>query len=232
MKTKICGITREKDIEVCQKQDVDLIGFINIKRSPRFVCLDKIRDLTSRIEYKNKSVLIMETDYINEVKNALKDTGINRIQLHSPISDEIRIKKDEIRIKCGDLRKFKEINPEIKIIKAIGIPENIDKQKIIEIKSYAEVCDSLLFDSEIQGKNGGTGKQMPLKMAIYAAKIAKIHINEIELFLAGGINFEKIKSEAEILNRYFDYVDVNSGVEKQPGIKDEKKIIEFMQVIK
>ena len=218
MKTKICGITREEDVVVCQKQNVDLIGFINIKRSPRFVNLDKICDLISKIKNKNKIVLVMETEDMNLVQNALKETGINIVQFHSLKSDEIM--------------KFKEINPKIKIIKAIGISKTIDNQKIKEIKCYAEVCDFLLFDSEVYGKSGGTGKQIPLNLAVNAAELAHIHNKEIKLFLAGGINSQKIKSESKTLNKYFDYVDVNSGVEDQPGIKNENKISEFMQVMK
>jgi len=218
MKTKICGITREEDIKVCQEQSVDLIGFINIKRSPRFISLDKICDLISKIKNKNKIVLVMETEDIKEVQNVLKETGINIVQFHSLNNDEIR--------------KFKEINPKIKIIKVIGIPETIGRQKINEIKSYTELSDFLLFDSEIQGKTGGTGNQIPLKLAVKAAEIARKKDHGTKLILAGGIDSQRMKSESEILNRYFDYVDVNSGVEKKPGIKDENKINEFMQVMK
>ena len=217
MKTKVCGITREKDIKACQEQDVDLMGFINVKRSRRFVSLDKISDLLSKMENKGKAVLIMETENINDVQEAIKETGINIIQFHS-------LKNDEIR-------EFKENNSEIKIIKAIGIPETIDNQKINEIKSYAEICDFLLFDSEVHGKSGGTGKQIPTKLAIQGAEIARKHAKRIKLILAGGINSKRIKSD-RILNEYFDYVDVNSGVEDRPGIKNNSKIREFMQVIK
>ena len=40
-----------------------------------------------------------------------------------------------------------------------------------------------------------------------------------------------MKGEGKILEDFFDYVDVNSGVENQPGEKDENKIIEFMKVM-
>lgn len=217
IKTKICGITRKKDILVCQEQGVDLMGFINIKRSARFVSLNKISDLVSKMKNKNNAVLVMETDNIYDVQNALKETGINIIQFHSLTSDEIR--------------KIKKINPELIIIKAVGISKNINNQKVNEIKDYTDVCDFILFDSEIKGKSGGTGQQIPLKLAIQGAKIARNHNKKIKLILAGGINSKRMKS-TRILNQYFDYVDINSGVEDRPGIKNESKIREFMQVMR
>ncbi len=218
MKVKICGITRADDVKVCQDNDAGLIGFINIERSLRFVNLDEIIKLTSDMQDKNKAVLVMEPEKVNEVENAVNQTGINRIQLHS--------------LSNFDIESLKQNNPQIKIIKAIGIPKNIDEPKIIEIKEFAEVCDYLLFDSEIEGKSGGTGKHIPLDKATEAAEIAKKHNENIKLFLAGGINYNRIKSQGNNLKTIFDYVDVNSGVEEHPGIKNDYKIKEFMQVIK
>ena len=218
MKVKVCGITRLEDVKISEDSNVDLIGFINIKRSARYVNLDKICQLTASMKNKDKAVLVMETEDINEVQNAVEKTRINIIQFHSLYSQ--------------DIDKFKQSHPSLKIIKSIGIPPNIKPPKIEEIKSYAEICDFLLFDSEIKGKSGGTGKQIPLKDAVKAAKIARKYNSKIELFLAGGINTERIKKEGKTLKKVFNYVDVNSGVEDQPGIKNENKINQFMQVIK
>lgn len=218
MKVKVCGITRPTDLKLCEKHQADLIGFINIKRSPRFVNLDGIYDLTSQMRDKSKSVLVMETEDVDEVLNAVKKTKIGKIQIYS--------------INIDGVREIKDNNSDIQIIKAIGIPQNITKQKIGEIESYAEVCDFFLFDSEIHGQSGGTGKQIPPELAVQAAKIANKCNKEIKLILAGGINSQRIESHVKTLNKYFDYLDVNSGVENQPGKKDENKIKEFMQVMK
>lgn len=218
MKVKVCGITRLEDVKLSEDNNVDLIGFINIKRSARYVNLDKICQLTASMKNKDKAVLVMETEDINEVQNAVTKTGINIIQFHS--------------LSSQDIEKFKQSHPTLKIIKSIGISPNINLLKTDEIKSYAKVCDFLLFDSQIKGKSGGTGKQIPLVDAVKAAKIARKCNSKIELFLAGGINTERIKKEGNPLEKVFDYIDVNSGVEDHPGIKNENKIIQFMQVIK
>lgn len=218
MKVKICGITRDEDVKTCEVNGADLIGFINIERSARFVDIDKICQLTSSMKNKSKSVLVTETEDINEAQKSIELAGISFIQFHS--------------LSVLNMKKFRKNNPAVKIIKAVGIPERIDDQKLAEIKGFAEVCDYLLFDFEINGKSGGTGKQIPINQAVKAAEIARKHNEKVELFLAGGIDSHRMKTEGETLKEFFDYVDVNSGVEDQPGYKDEAKIREFLNEMK
>lgn len=216
MKVKICGITREEDVETCETKGAELIGFINIKRSKRYVDVDEVQRLTSIMQNKSKAVLITETEDLVEVESLIESTGIKHVQFHSQ--------------PAADLKRFKESNPQVKVIRAVGIPECMGEEKIEEIKDYADVCDYLLFDYEVAGKSGGTGKHIPLELAVKVADAARKN-TQISLFLAGGMNIHRIKNEGKILKDFFDYVDVNSGVEDQPGVKDEEKIIEFMNVM-
>jgi Phosphoribosylanthranilate isomerase len=216
MKVKICGITREEDVKTCLEKGAELIGFINIKRSKRFVDVDKIRSLSSSMEDKSKAVLVTETEDLVELESVIESTGIRYVQFHSQ--------------SAAELERFKESNPQVKVIKAVGIPEIMGEKKIEEIKGYADVCDYLLFDYEFAGKSGGTGKQIPLDLAVKAAETARKN-PQIRLLIAGGMNSHRMKTEGKILKDYFDYIDVNSGVEDMPGVKDEEKIIEFMKVI-
>ena len=221
MKVKICGITRAEDVMVCEENNADLIGFINIKRSQRFVELNKINELTSKLKIKDKSVLVIEPDNLKEAELILEKTDINIVQFHSLSSDHI-----------NSLKELKSINKELKIIKAVGIPERINELKKIEIEDFARVCDSLLFDYENHGKSGGTGKQIPLKLVFEAARIAKNVNDDIKLFLAGGLDLKQVENEGKVIGEIFDFIDVNSGIEDQPGFKNEKKIIELIELVK
>lgn len=211
MKFKICGITRLEDLQVCEKFDPDFIGVINIKRSKRFLDITKIRNLRDSMKNHEKAVLVIEPETAEEVIKAVEKSGIKNIQLHSLSAEEIV--------------KLNGIN----IIRAIGIPEKIDTFKMEEIEEFAKVCRFLLFDFEVSGKSGGTGKQIPLEVAVEAAEIAKKSNRNIKLFLAGGINVERIKNEGNLIKDIFDYVDINSGVEDSPGIKNIVKIREFVE---
>lgn len=210
MKVKICGITNEKDLKTCENYDTAFIGFINVKRSRRFISTDKIIELKGKMKDPQKAVLILEPQSADEVIKKAKKCHIKNVQLHS--------------LSAGEIAHLKGVN----IIRAIGIPEYIDGSKIMEIENFADTCDYLLFDALVGGYNGGTGKQIPLEIARKAAKIAKATNPHIKLFLAGGMNGQRIKNEGNKIKKIFDYVDVNSGVENNPGIKSKSKIREFM----
>ncbi|MBI5681343.1 MAG: phosphoribosylanthranilate isomerase [Methanobacterium sp.] len=211
MKVKICGITSLKDLQTCKKVNPAFIGFINIKRSKRYIDIEKIRELKDSINDLNKLVLVIEPKTAAEAMEKSEECGICNVQLHSLSADEIS--------------KIHGIN----IIKAIGISEKIDSLKKEEIKELAKVCPYLLFDFEVSGKSGGTGKQIPLKIALKAGKIAKNSNPNIKLIIAGGMNTDRIKKEGKVIKEIFDYVDVNSGIEDGPGVKNTLKIEEFMK---
>ena len=227
MKVKFCGITRPEDVRACAKVNADLIGFINIERSKRFVSLDKINELTSLMENKKKAILVIEPEDLKEAETTIRKSAINTVQLHSLSSEDI------IKLRHGFLMKQDdELKMSLNIIKAIGIPETITAPKRMEIENFAMVSDFLLFDYEIDGKSGGTGRQIPLELALEATKIAKNANYDIKLFLAGGMNSEQIKNRVKLIDEIFDYIDINSGVEDQPGLKNPEKIRELMQIVK
>ena len=211
MEFKICGITQPEDVRICENEGSAFIGFINIKRSKRFLDIEKIRELVDSLENKENAVLVIEPETVEEAIDSVEKSGVKNVQLHSLLA--------------ADMDKLKEIN----VIKAIGIPEKIDESKKEEIESFAKVCKYLIFDSMIRGKSGGTGKQIPLEVAAEAAQIAKKSNADIKLFLAGGINAQRIKNKGNLIKNIFDYVDVNSGVEDSPGIKNKDKIVEFVE---
>lgn len=211
MQVKICGIRTEKDIKTCENHETAFIGFINVKRSKRFIDIDEINELKGKMNKPEKAVLVLEPETADEVINKTEKCGIKNVQLHSLSDDEIA--------------QIKDVN----VIRAIGIPENLDEEKIIEIENFAKVCDYLIFDSVVRGQSGGTGKQIPLEIAEKAAETAKTINPEIKLFLAGGMDTERMSKEGKEIIKIFDFVDVNSGVEDSPGIKNEYKINEFME---
>lgn len=214
LKVKICGIKRIEDLKACENLGTDFIGFINVERSKRYLDITEIAKLVFNMDNKDKSVLVIEPKDVKEAEEKIKQSGIKTIQLHSLSPDEIR------HIKCR--------HP-VKIIRALGVSNTINPQKIREIEEFAEVCDYILFDYEIQGKTGGTGKQIPLLVAVRAAKIAINSKTKIKLFLAGCMDARRMGDEGEIIVKAFDYIDVNSGVEDEPGIKNPHKIKGIME---
>jgi phosphoribosylanthranilate isomerase len=234
MKIKICGITRSKDVSRCEGSGANLVGFINIPRSKRYVSLEEIIELISELKNRERAVMVLEPGNPEEVVMKMKKTGIRNVQLHSLTSSQIKY------LKWIENFHRTPVEPNMKIIRAIGISEDslkstdngieYSQEKILEIEDFARTCDAILFDYQIKGRSGGTGKQIPINMALEAVKIAKNANHNLEIFLAGGINSERIRNNKAILENVIDYVDVNSGVEDAPGIKNPERLEELMNI--
>jgi len=232
MKVKICGITRYEDVSKCEELGANLIGFINIERSKRHVNIKEIIKLVSTMKNKHRAVLVLEPDNPEEVVMKMKKTGIRTVQLHSLSYNEIKY----LRWIEGFQRN--PFERRLKVIRAVGLSEeslegeefrfsNVKKE---EIEGFAKTSDSLLFDYQVEGKSGGTGRQIPIKMVLEAIKIAKSVNSTVGIFLAGGMNSERILNEKHVLEKILDYVDVNSGVEEAPGIKNPGLVYELMEI--
>ena len=104
------------------------------------------------------------------------------------------------------------------IIKALHIKNSIDKEKINKYN-----VDAFLFDTYKKNLFGGSGESFSWGM------IEKININK-PIILSGGVNIKNIKDAVSIKN--ISAVDINSGIEKSPGIKDKNKMKNLMNLIK
>ena len=234
MKVKICGITRSQDVSKCEGSGANLVGFINIKRSKRYVKLEEIIELVSELKTKERAVLVLEPENPEEVVMKMKKTGIRNVQLHSLTSSQIKY------LKWIENFHRTPVEPNMKIIRAVGISEDsvksqgnkieFSQEKVMEIEEFAKTCDALLFDYQVKGRSGGTGKQIPINIALESVRIAKDANHNLEIFLAGGIDSERIRNKRTILERVIDYVDVNSGVEDSPGIKNPERVEELMNI--
>ena len=235
MKIKICGITRFEDVSKCEASGANLIGYINIKRSKRFIKTMRIKELVSKMRNRDNAVIVLEPENPGEAVMKMKKTGIRNVQLHSLTSNEIKY----LRWIESFHRNALESN--INIIRAVGLSEEslnsvkgsefvLSKNKKEEIESFAKTCDAILFDYQINGKTGGTGGQIPIKIVLDAVEIAKSSNHSVEIFLAGGLNSEKILKKKDILKKVIDYVDVNSGVESAPGIKNPDQVDNLMKI--
>jgi phosphoribosylanthranilate isomerase len=234
MKIKICGMTRPEDVIKCEESGTNLIGFINIERSQRFLHYRKIKNLFKSMKNKEKAVMVLEPENPEEVVFKMKKTGIKTLQLHSLSPYEIKYLKwiDRFRKNCSDRNLI--------VIRAVGLSEkSIDvgnygekfkfsSGKKEEIEGFAGVCDAIMFDYELGGKSGGTGRQIPIEMVFEGVKIAKNVNKNIKIFLAGGMNSKSMKNHKELFEKVFDYIDVNSGVEDSPGVKNHDKIEDFL----
>lgn len=221
MKVKVCGITKSKQIRKLEKMGVEYLGFINIQRSKRFVTLDDVSLLGRQLSYRRAGTLVLEPDNPYEVILKSNRSRIFNIQLHCLTHFHIKYLHWINRY-----HNFERMH----ITKAIGLTDYNLKDKQRELEDHALYCDNILLDYMKDGLTGGTNTHIPIDEAIKARNIIKNIDNNTEVTLAGGLNYEYLESIIDKLH-YFDRIDLNSGVEDSPGIKNMREVKRIMNLI-
>ena len=203
-KVKICGITNLADARFAAGAMVDYLGFIFYDKSPRFIDPAEAGAIVNWIEGSEK-VGVFVNQSLDDVNRITKESGLDLVQLHG----------DETIEYCQLIEK--------PIIKVIHITPDYDFEELkAKVLLYSEVAKFLLFDSKIGNQWGGTGKT-------FDWSILKEITGEVPFFLSGGLNPENIKTAIESVQPFA--VDISSGVEEEPGIKDFEKIEAVMNML-
>jgi phosphoribosylanthranilate isomerase len=207
-KIKVCGLTREEDVKLTLSLGADYFGFILYPHSPRAVTLDRAVELAAPVSVGQRVVVDVATS-VEDLKSYL-DTGFNYFQIHFGADFE-----------HNKLAEYSKIVGKEKLWLAPRLAsEDTFSENILD---YA---DTILIDTFVKDQFGGTGKVGDWSR-FNALKEAYPQTNWV---LAGGLSppnlLEALASTAA------DHLDINSGVETAPGIKDEAKLREAFKVLR
>ncbi len=206
---KICGITSVEQALQIAKLGVDAIGVISVKESPRYVSLEKKKDIFRHLK-KNFS-------HIKRV-SVVKNIPLELICVNSfEFEDVIQLHGDENLSYCKKLRRKL---PQIEIWKAFRIKERKD---IKEIENFSDFIDAVLLDSWNEKTYGGSGKRIKSKY-LEELKFSKPWL------LAGGISIDWLNQI--LIDIKPDGIDISSSIESSPGIKDLNKTKKLLNLIK
>ncbi|OFX77702.1 MAG: hypothetical protein A2X12_09370 [Bacteroidetes bacterium GWE2_29_8] len=203
MKIKICGLNNAANINELRMLDIDIMGFIFYDKSPRYFYNGDAKQLKDI--NKTKAGVFVNADYDKIMKEVGKHE-LNIVQLHSNETPELCLK-----LKSNGLR----------VIKAIQID---NKEDFNTIPYYEGTIDYFLFDKKTE-QYGGSGKR-------YNWNILNDYELNIPFFLSGGISLEHTEEIMSLNNILLYALDINSRFEMSAGIKDTKKIEEFIKIIK
>ena len=202
LKIKVCGIKFTQNREEVEKLPVDFLGFIFYPKSKRFVGEGAEPGLFNST--KNKvGVFVNENAF--EILGLTKNLGFETIQLHGKENPKT----------CQLLR-----NQGLKVIKAFNLNESFKFEKL---HKYESAVDYYLFDTKTDVP-GGSGKK-------FNWEILEKYTGRVPFFLSGGIgpgDAEKIK---ELEHPQFFGIDLNSGFEDEPGLKNIGKLEKFINKI-
>ena len=226
MKIKVCGMRDAENISELIKLEPDYIGFIFYSKSKRFVTNFPKIEIPSKI----KKVGVFVNESIETVLEIVQNHQLDAVQLHGNETpeyiDELRkvichSEQSEESIKSEILR-FTQNDKEIELFKAFSLDENFDFTKT---EAYQKVCDYLLFDTK--GKDyGGNGVK-------FNWQVLDNYKGELPYMLSGGITKDDSQAILSFLRRQESEkcigVDINSGFEIEPALKNIANIKEFKQ---
>lgn len=153
-----------------------------------------------------RRVGVFVNECISTILSRVREFGLHAVQLHGR----------ETPIECLSLR-----NEGLTIIKAFSISNEYDLRNT---QLYEDKCDYYLFDTACP-TYGGSGKQ-------FDWSLLRHYKGETPFLLSGGIRKESLDDILAFHNPRFTGIDLNSGFERSPGIKDVKQLNEFISNIK
>jgi phosphoribosylanthranilate isomerase len=203
VKLKICGMREASNIIEVAVTQPDYIGFIFYKESKRWVGHDF--RIPNGLPEKIKRVGVFVNEAVEMVEAQTDIHWFDNVQLHG----------DETPEYCSQLKDLG-----IHVIKAFSVDENFDFNMT---KAYQPYVDYFLFDTKGQGY-GGTGKS-------FDWSLLKKYNQEVPFFLSGGLSAKNMEYALQLNDVNLYGLDVNSGVEIQPGLKDITKINQVQSIL-
>jgi phosphoribosylanthranilate isomerase len=200
VRVKLCGITSLVDAEAAMGIGVDYLGFNLYPKSPRFVTREQAAALMSKIDGPKKVGLLVEPTM--DDLSAWKDFGFDYLQLH--FSNDTPF---------FEVAMWTDIVPCDRLWLAPRVPPGKD----IDM-AFLPMGDHILVDAFKEGAYGGTG--LTANWTEFA-RLKALH-QKAKWVLAGGLSPDNI-GEA-LKTSQADIIDVNSGVEVSPGVKDAAKL--------
>ncbi|MDJ0588583.1 MAG: phosphoribosylanthranilate isomerase [Pleurocapsa sp. MO_226.B13] len=205
MRIKICGLTQVQQAIDISNLGANSIGFICVKKSPRYLTPEKIGAIASSLPSNIDKVGVFADHSPTEIAEIVKTARLTAVQLHGSESPDF----------CTRLRHL--LSDEIELIKAFRIAS---AASLGDTEAYIGRVDTLLLDAYHPQMLGGTGQTL--------------NWEDLEQFnppipwlLAGGLTPANITDALARLQP--DGIDLSSGVERSPGDKDLQKVKQLFQ---
>lgn len=208
-RVKICGINTPQAAEAAVNAGAQYLGFVFFPKSPRNVSIDVARDLALDVPVGVAKVALVVNASDADLDRLLGKVPIDILQLHGA-EDLERVKA--IRARYG-----------LPVMKAVGVS---GPQDIQALDAYGLVSDQVLVDAKAPKGSvlpGGNGLAFDWRL------ISKRGWNA-PWMLAGGLTSENVVQAIQLTGA--KQVDVSSGVESAPGVKDPAQIRAFIEAIR
>jgi len=203
---KICGLSTRETLDVALDGGADMVGFVFFPPSPRHLSLEVARDLGKLTKRRaSKVALTVDADDLT-LANIVEALQPDMLQLHGK---ETVARLRDIKQKFG-----------LPVMKAIAVESPAD---LAALPGYADVADRILFDARAPKeatRPGGLG-------AVFDWQVLENLDLKLPFMVSGGLNAENVAEAVRVTRA--GGVDVSSGVERTPGVKDPDMIRAFIR---
>lgn len=201
-RVKICGITRPEDAELAVELGAWALGFILWAGSPRAADPAVAAGIAARFRRRVQTFGVLVDPTLDEAAHAIDALGFTGVQLHGGVGAAF----------CHEVRRRTGGGV---VMRAFRIGSNADVQDADRFRAV----DFHLYDTRVEGLEGGTGRN-------WDWSLAGTRRSHVPLVLSGGLTAETVADGIAATDPYA--VDVASGTEAEPGVKDPEKLRAFL----
>lgn len=212
MLIKICGLTRPSDALLAESMGADYLGVI-MAGGPRNLDVMRAAEVLGPRRHTVRRVAVFATQTRAEIADIARQLMLDVVQLHGDQS-------------IADIHWLKanvdaEVWPVIRVEGTV-LPDVTE--------AAAQAAGAVLLDAKVVGQLGGTGVALDWARLRGDVQELRARVPGVQLILAGGLKSSNVHHAREMLTP--DIVDVSSGVESAPGIKDAAAMDAFVKAVR
>ena len=209
---KFCGITRTQDAELAVSLGAWAVGMILWPRSPRAVAPDRAVELAAAVGRGAEVAGVFVNPTLQEVGELADAAGLTLVQLHGQEGPAF----------CAEVAR----RTGCRVIKAARVRTGADIHALARFHT-----DFHLLDSHVQGVPGGTGETFAWDLAADYSRLVPRQRGAapVPVILSGGLRPANVGAAIGAVGPFA--VDVASGVERSPGVKDHGLMREFAAAV-
>jgi phosphoribosylanthranilate isomerase len=207
---KFCGLTRTEDAEAAARLGADYVGVI-FAGGPRELTPPRAAEVWAAAGGTAKRVGVFGTDFRSRIPAVSSAAPFHVAQLHGDPT-------------VADIAAARTIFTGA-VWAVVRVSGTTLSPQVAELLASA---DAVLFDPRVEGKLGGTGRT--LDWVTFGQAIRHSHGAEPRVVLAGGLTPENVAMAIDAVRPAI--VDVSSGVESAPGVKDHARMSAFAEAVR
>lgn len=211
---KFCGLTRGEDVAEAERLGASYAGVI-LASGPRLVTIERACEVLSVLHDAPgtpRRVGVFGDQDAGAIAGAASTARLDVVQLHgeSALHSKVELLRRRSSVEIWGVAR----------VRGSRLPAGVER--------LFESCDAVLLDPRVEGRDGGTGVALPWESLVEPLSALRA-IGPARLVLAGGLRPENVAEAIRTLEP--DVVDVSSGVERSPGVKDHERMRAFADAV-